>query len=210
MKLFTLYVCVASAVLQGCIKEPVKPSQEQADMAPFVVNQPDMTPPSMPVVCETHSDCEEGTYCMECVASSCPNCQDCINHCLPSSCESEDGGCEIDPPDCGRDLVLIMRDGCWDCVDPNTCLSTPPAPPPELISCGTSIDCPAGAICAECAGSSCPGCDDCVPGCLPVCQSESVPLCNALRPECEEDQVAVVRGDCWACVNQTTCEPGEE
>ena len=211
MKLFTVCLLLTSTALQGCIQAPVRPTeerQERADMGPSPVDQPDMTSLPEPVVCQTSSDCEVGTYCAECAASSCPNCQDCINHCLPSSCESEEQGCEIDSPDCGRDLVLIMRDGCWDCVDPDTCLSMPfPTPAPEPINCEVSADCPAGAICYECAQASCLGCDDCIPGCQPVCQSEPAPLCNMIKPECEIDQVAVVRGDCWACVNQATCEP---
>ncbi len=74
--------------------------------------------------------------------------------------------------------------------------------------CEGDLDCPVSQYCDECASASCPGCTDCVPGCLPHgCPTEAEPACNALRPECGEGGVAVVDGLCWSCVELITCEP---
>ncbi len=103
------------------------------------------------------------------------------------------GGCECEGSDCGR----LYRD-----------LRTCEAENFGCPGCATSRDCAPGAYCDGCAHGSCPACDDCVADCQPTaCRTEERPTCRALRPECQDDEVAVVRNGCWVCVNRSTCEP---
>ncbi len=41
------------------------------------------------------------------------------------------------------------------------------------------------------------------------CDTEPEPACDMLRPECLDDEVAVVRDGCWRCVLRATCDPRE-
>lgn len=81
--------------------------------------------------------------------------------CRPEKCD--DGTpllCDMVPPQCGQHELLAIRNHCWVCVNPTTCL---PWGEPE---CSESTDCPPGMICDPCGTSSCPVCDDCVPACV--------------------------------------------
>ena len=163
-------------------------------------------PPASPTTCIESSECGIGEYCDECASSSCPMCADCIGLCRASTCETEtQATCEIDVPTCAYGSILVIQNECWECVDQITCESTPEVPP--LISCGTSNDCPAGSICNPCGAASCPLCDDCISACQSVCESETEAVCEIDPPQCEENQVRVIRDGCWVCVSQTTCEP---
>ena len=165
--------------------------------------EPSLIPQGM---CMTNDECEVGSYCDECATSSCQGCADCVGLCTVSSCESEaQAVCEEEPPSCEPGTVLIIRDGCWLCVGRDSCEAMSMAPP--LNRCDRSADCSFGSICDPCAGSSCPNCDDCISACRPVCESADSALCNTVQPECEADQVLIVRDGCWLCVDQISCEP---
>ena len=165
--------------------------------------EPSTTPQS---ICVTNDECEVGSYCDECATSSCPDCLDCIGLCTMSSCESErEAVCEEEPPSCESGTVLIIQDGCWLCVDQTSCEAMSVEPP--INRCETTADCSFGSICDPCGGSSCPSCDDCISACRTVCESADSALCNTYQPECDANQVLIVRDRCWLCVDQITCEP---
>ena len=216
--------------MQGCITERssiadrldpdmcIECTQDQMIPMPMPMPMPMPTPTPTPnPPCSPNPECESGQICNECAlgeicdpcgTSSCPECQDCIPACI-QVCESESNAlCEEDPPKCEEGLILIVQNECWECVEPPSC------EPPSLMSpprtCETSLDCLPGEVCDECAASSCPGCDDCIPLCSRWCESEVVPVCNALRPDCAEGFVAIVYNDCWECVTQNSCEPASK
>lgn len=65
-------------------------------------------------------------------------------------------------PECDATLeVLALRGGCWQCLNGITCK------PWGEAGCETDKDCTGGALCFECATTSCPACSDCIPACLP-------------------------------------------
>ena len=157
--------------------------------------------------CGTNSDCRVGKYCDPCGGgASCPSCDDCISVCVSSSCETEERAvCEVEQPTCDEAEVLVIRAGCWLCVNQSTC--EPDEEWPLPAPCERNHDCAAGALCSDCAGSSCRDCEDCVMGCQPVCESEAVAECDTERPSCDSGQVSVIREGCWVCVDENTCEP---
>ena len=170
------------------------------------VDESTCEPPVDQQICITNAECDLGTYCSECATSSCPDCRDCVGLCTQSSCESEPNAvCEIEQPTCDLGTVLVVRDGCWLCIDPTSC--EPMSTEPERVNCENPEDCPFGSICDPCGSSSCPSCPDCISACVPVCESEQESLCFSERPTCEEDEVLIVRNMCWLCVNSTSCEP---
>ena len=165
------------------------------------------TPPASQNTCTQSSECGVGEYCDECAGgASCPNCQDCIGLCIASSCETEaQATCEIDTPTCEYGSILVIRNECWMCVNQVTCEPTPEIQP--RTPCSTANDCPAGSICNECAGASCPACDDCLSDCQSICESETEAVCEIEPPPCAENQVRIISNGCWECVSRTTCEP---
>ncbi len=118
-------------------------------------------------------------------------------------CDPTQGAEQYQCPDGSRVPWCTCEDGTWECVDSpeDQCAGSEPG-------CGVDSDCPADEYCDSCATSSCPDCEDCVPGCLPHdCETEPEPACDLARSDCEPGQVAVVRDGCWLCVDQVTCEP---
>ena len=74
--------------------------------------------------------------------------------------------------------------------------------------CSADFMCETNEYCDGCAHGSCPECDDCVADCVRHdCRTEERPTCRALRPDCGDAGVAVVRDGCWLCVDRRTCEP---
>lgn len=170
------------------------------DAAPDVVED---TASDAEPMCEPGSTREE--ICPDGSAYPC-TCQPdgswlCDGVCRDDSCD--DGSmlaCRRMEPTCEDYEIAAIIDGCWECVNPTTCV------PWGEAGCATDIDCAAGAVCDECATGSCPACEDCVPGCVDTGCPSSGPLeCDAIRPACEDGEVAVVRDGCWACVDTETC-----
>jgi len=103
---------------------------------------------------------------------------------------------------CAEHELRAIQNGCFVCVNPATCL------PWGVSGCAGDFGCSAFERCDTCASSSCPLCDDCVAACVPHgCPTEPEALCDAMRPDCGPDAVAVVRGGCWTCVSSATCDP---
>jgi hypothetical protein len=88
--------------------------------------------------------CGPGFACSYCATTSCAQCSDCVDACLPSP----PGTCD-DHDDCLPTEVCIYGAGlCKEACDGND----PGCSSPDLV-------------CNFCATSSCPGCDDCVGAC---------------------------------------------
>ena len=177
----------------GCINEVPTPEREAIDMEMSLMT------------CTLNSDCPAGSYCDECTGSSCPTCDDCIRGCLPT-CDSETlAECDLERPECGEDEVSIIREGCWLCVDQNTC---EPITTNTDANCDSDQDCPVGESCNQCATASCSGCNDCVGLCQDSpCESEDTAECDLDRPACRDGFISIIREGCWLCVDQNTCEP---
>lgn len=125
------------------------------------------------------------------------------NACRDASCDDgEPIACPQAEPECEPGSIPAARDGCWACVDPETCR------PWGEPGCATDADCPADAWCDDCAHGSCPACEDCVADCRPHgCPTDPEPACDEARPVCGPAGVAVVADGCWICVDRATCEP---
>lgn len=110
--------------------------------------------------------------------------------------------CLMVPPACEDYEILAYQNHCYECVNPDTCV---PWGEPE---CRHDAECGVEEWCNPCGTGSCPFCEDCVAACTPHgCPTEPSPDCDAIRPDCAEGQVAVVRGGCWLCVGLDSCEP---
>ncbi|MCC6877471.1 MAG: hypothetical protein IT378_24405 [Sandaracinaceae bacterium] len=71
--------------------------------------------------CETDMTCDPTERCNPCGTSSCPECLDCVPACTPHGCPTETVlTCRCARPDC-MGGVSIIRDGCWQCVTPDSC-----------------------------------------------------------------------------------------
>jgi hypothetical protein len=156
--------------------------------------------------CTEHLDCLDDRYCGPCGIWTCP-CDPgedpgCAPRCIPNPCH--DGSapiCPSPPPGCAEYEVLTVVGGCWACLNVDTCR------PWGEPGCFSDSDCVPAMYCDECVSGSCPGCEDCVAGCLEHgCATEDEALCDMARPDCGPDGVGVVRGGCWVCVDRTTCE----
>lgn len=154
--------------------------------------------------CTSNPDCSLGQYCDQCAMSSCPDCEDCVALCQPSACESEEvADCELERPICAESEVLVIRDGCWQCIDQMAC----EASQTQLTTCTSNADCEVGSYCEECATSSCPSCRDCIGLCtVSSCESEEVAVCEIEPPSCESGTVLIIQDGCWLCVDQSSCE----
>ncbi len=158
------------------------------------------------VPCTEHLDCLNDRYCGPCGIWTCPCDPDedpsCSPHCLPNPChDGSDPICPSPPPGCTEYEVLTVRGGCWACLNIETCM------PWGEPGCAGDSDCVPAMYCDDCASSSCPGCEDCVAGCLEHgCPTEDEALCDMMRPDCGPGGVGVVRDGCWVCVDMATCE----
>ena len=113
--------------------------------------------------------------------------------------------CDMAQPACRDHEILAIQDGCWVCVNPETCV------PWGVPECRSDLDCPPDEFCNPCGTGSCPVCLDCVAACTPHgCATEPEPACNLIRPDCGEGRTAVVRDGCWVCVDLHTCEPARD
>ena len=104
---------------------------------------------------------------------------------------------------CDDGRTVIAECACWEGMFecPNPCGVAPAA-------CSHDSECPADQHCHPCGTSSCPGCTDCVPACVPHgCPTEPEPTCRMIRPECDEYAFAVVVDGCWQCVTPDSCSP---
>ncbi len=122
----------------------------------------------------TASDCTRaGATCVD--ADTCPDgtsrirssCEPeggiCCQGTLPPIRVCDDGSfleCDMIEPTCEPGSVSAVIGGCWQCVNPLTCL------PWGEPGCETDRDCDRGEECNDCATSSCPFCEDCVAACV--------------------------------------------
>ncbi len=88
----------------------------------YVCVNPDNCDPWKETECESDRDCSAAYYCEECSMSSCPDCEDCIAGCWPHLCETEyELLCDMERPACGDEGASVIRDGCWICVNRDSC-----------------------------------------------------------------------------------------
>lgn len=133
-------------------------------------------------------------------------------------CGSCDDGSTLHPlcdirPACDDGEVSAVKDGCWACVDAQTCQ---PTPEPNDCDDGSTVDplCDIRETCADGQVSAVQnGCFVCVDpaNCEPAppnCDDGSAlsPFCDA-RSACPDGQESVVQNGCWVCVDPLTCEP---
>lgn len=159
---------------------------------------------SMTMMCNSNQDCWIGQYCDPCATASCEGCNDCIGLCRETTCETEPNpSCRSLPPVCAESELLVVRSGCWQCVDQVTC---EPSQVQET-TCSTNSDCDVGSYCDECATSSCPSCADCIGLCtVSSCESEAQAVCEEEPPSCDSGTVLIIQDGCWLCVDITSCE----
>ncbi|MBU1221011.1 hypothetical protein KKF34_19975 [Myxococcota bacterium] len=111
--------------------------------------------------------------------------------------------CDMAEPQCLGPYILAWRDNCYVCVNSDTC---EPWQGPNV--CESDAECGVDSWCNPCGGASCPGCTDCVGACTAhSCETQPIEelQCNALRPECGENGLAIIRDGCWVCVDSVTC-----
>lgn len=144
---------------------------------------PDGFETSAEATCDSLSDCcvpvavasdctRAGATCVD--ADVCPDGTDRIRSscepeggicCLGDSAPSCDDGsfleCDMIEPECEEGSVSAVIRGCWECVNPLTCLAW------GEPGCATDRDCADDEVCDDCATSSCPFCEDCVAACIP-------------------------------------------
>ncbi|NUN15015.1 MAG: hypothetical protein HUU55_15405 [Myxococcales bacterium] len=137
--------------------------------------------------------------------------------CVPGKCD--DGTsvlCDVIPPECPFGTILAVQDGCFSCVDPDTCASTceeGTTYDPKLNAC-----CPDAIFVADCY---CPGMDivstevmdekGCLLGygceCIPnQCGDGTELLCDMLPPDCPAGTILTVQNHCFECVDPGTCK----
>jgi hypothetical protein len=159
--------------------------------------------------------CDDGALVYACSCSdneiSCVD--DPASLCPPTAGSCDDGStliCRIPIPTCGRGTIVAIIDGCYLCVEPDTCEVPLPA-----------CESQRGASCTRAGGRGCaPGlhpntqyaCS--TPGsvcCSPVrdtsCDDGTEPLCDRLVRECTGTEIRAVQGSCEICVNPATCAP---
>ena len=178
--------------------------------------------------CESNSMCDPHSWCDPCATSSCPDCDDCIAGCLLHGCPTEDHPqCRMLRPDCAPGQVSVLSEGCWVCVDAQTC--EPPVGRNESCDDGAALscdelepDCPDWEIpsiqdgCWMCvAPQSCrpyaePGCyadsdclpefrcDECARGSCPGCEDCVADCVAHACPTEAEPQCYGLRPDCEA------------
>jgi hypothetical protein len=128
--------------------------------------------------CEGDASCAPEDWCDGCGSSSCPMCDDCVAACVPHGCPTEpEAFCEMVRPECGEEGVAVARDGCWICVDLETCEAVPGHDP--RCDDGTTPSC--GMIPPTCAADEILAYqDDCYVCVNPAtCMPWGVPGCEA-------------------------------
>jgi hypothetical protein len=71
--------------------------------------------------CKDDIDCSNDEYCNPCVPV-CDICSACSPMCETNPCDTgEELLCFSSRPDCGDGNVSIIKEGCWECVDIQTC-----------------------------------------------------------------------------------------
>jgi hypothetical protein len=117
--------------------------------------------------------------------------------------------CRLLRPECGDDGVAVAVDGCWQCVDSETCESSV-EPSDCEVSGGTCFDsgtCPDG---WERIRSTCGTRAACCVEPDPVggsCDDGSDVVCAVAPPTCRDSEILAVQDGCWMCVNPATCLP---
>ncbi|MBN2723924.1 MAG: hypothetical protein JXR95_07645 [Deltaproteobacteria bacterium] len=113
--------------------------------------------------------------------------------------------CDTSVPQCGEDTILAYIDGCYECVNPETCLP----PWEEPVVCYGDDECEYNEWCNPCGGSSCENCEDCVSTCTAHSCTTQTPEeleCYMTRPECSENYTAIIEDGCYLCIDPVTCE----
>lgn len=120
--------------------------------------------------CRADADCPAGAACDPCGTSSCPRCDDCVAACAPHGCPTEPRAeCDLPRPECAEGQVAIINDGCWLCVDEQTCRPPEPTeceaaggrcglvqrPCPDGFSAGGALGCPGGRSAQCCLPDEC-------------------------------------------------------
>ncbi len=170
-----------------------------------------------PTPCRQDAECSTAEYCDDCATSSCPDCEDCVAGCMPHGCPTEDSvTCRILRPDCGDSGVAVAVDGCWECVDSNTCERAVEPSDCERSggTCFDSGECPED---WDRIRSSCGTRAACCVEPEPVageCDDGTELVCFMAEPRCEDSEIIAIQDGCWVCVNPATClawgEPGCE
>ncbi len=143
---------------EGRICNYVDPSCSIIDLAGVCVPEPDGCLAIYEPVC----GCDGVTYSNDCERISAGAILAYHGKCQNNSCN--DGTpltCLMIPPICKEGSILAIQNGCWVCVNPDTCL------PWGVPECKEDADCPEREWCDPCGSSSCQFCDDCVPACEP-------------------------------------------
>ena len=79
--------------------------------------------------CETDAQCPAAERCDPCGTTACPDCDDCVAACLPHGCQTDpEPQCDTARPDCPTPQISVIREGCWQCVEPAQCESDPSVP----------------------------------------------------------------------------------
>ncbi|RJO68943.1 MAG: hypothetical protein C4523_06630 [Myxococcales bacterium] len=137
--------------------------------------------------CHSDEGCTPYAWCNPCGTSSCPACDDCVAACTPHGCATEpEATCRMSRPGCQFGEVSVVRDGCWLCVNAETC---EPADPGHD---------------SRCDDGTTPLCDR-IP---PVCRDYEI---LAYQDHCYQ---CVNPGTCapWGepgCLSDTSCRPDE-
>ena len=140
----------------------------------YVCVDPATCRPTDGPVCERDAECPANERCDQCATSSCPVCNDCIAACVRHNCPTDPGpNCNQVRPECNPSQVATVRDGCWVCVDLDTCeplclgegdrgplVPNAPVCCDGLVAIGCGEPGPAGQ-CLECMGAFvCAACGD--------------------------------------------------
>lgn len=72
--------------------------------------------------CTADADCGPTEICEVCAASPCPQCAGCTSACVRHGCDTAAGvSCMQGRPECDAGQVSVIRQGCWTCVDSESC-----------------------------------------------------------------------------------------
>ena len=160
--------------------------------------------------CLADVHCDEGQQCSGgvCVEVELPDCDD--GSSLHPLCDIK--------PGCEDGEVAAVINGCFQCVDEQTCEEPEPEPEPESCDDGTNLSpfCDIKPVCDDGEVAAVIGaCFQCVDEvtCEPAPEpAESCddgtnlsPFCD-IKPVCDDGEVAAVIGACFQCVDEVTCE----
>lgn len=190
----------------------------------YLCVNPDTCRPWGEAGCQEDGDCSPSQYCEPCASSSCPDCDDCVAGCEDHGCATEaEPECNMERPDCGEGNVAVVDEGCWVCVEMETCqpardascddgtvptceMVPPVCEPYEILAYRNSCYiCLNPSNCLAWGQAECQGDFDCAPThrCNP-CGTSSCPECLDCVPACTphgcptEDTATcnMVRPDC--------------